>query len=397
MTDKKNNPFYPGNPAPKEVFVGREDEINSITRYIDICTNGRQQHVFLYGDRGIGKSSLAAYVMDIAKKDNNMVGIHIFLDGTHDVNTLVHDIVENILNEIRVEKWYKKVWNMFNVESVNIKGVNIKFKPEESDLEDITKFFPETLKEIVDNFENQKDGIFIILDDLNGLTDDPNFANWYKSFSDTVGTRYKNNFPIFIIIIGLPEKKRLLHKHNPSFMRIFHSSEIESLESDEVYNFFKNTFKSVDIEVEDEAMSIMVQYSSGMPTMMHEIGNAVFWLVNDHNTVSIPIAVQGVIQAGNEIGKKYLEPHMFNIQSETYKKILNKLGSKVLTEFTHSDLKEILNEDEMKGVPRFLARFKKLGIIEPIEGKGSYKFVNNLYPVYFLINQNEELIQDDQD
>lgn len=382
----QESPFYPGSPAPPEIFVGREDEIDSITRYINQNAAGRQQHVFLYGDRGIGKSSLATYIMNIAEKEKQMIGIHIILDGTHDVETLVKEIIDTLLSETKKEKWYNKVWDALNIESVTVNGgvVNATFNPNKEELENITRKFPETLKNIVDNIHEEKNGIFIILDDINGLTENADFANWYKSFNDTVAIKYQNDFPVFMMVVGLREKRIALYNHNESFMRIFKPSEIVPLEDEEVEVFFKNTFKLAEIKVEKPAMELMVRFSSGMPTMMHEIGDAVFWLVDvEKLIIDSDIASKGVIQAGHEIGRKYLQPH--NIKSEAYKSILRKLGKNGFIEFTIEDLKSILDEDEKKKITAFLSRCKKLGIIVQKEGRGAYKFVNNLYPIYYAI------------
>lgn len=381
----RESPFYPGSPAPPEIFVGRENEIDLITRYINQNAAGRQQHVFLYGDRGIGKSSLATYIMNIAENEKQMIGIHIVLDGTHDVETLVKEIIESLLKETKKEKWFNKVWEALNIESVTINGgiVNATFNPSKKELENLTRKFPDTLKNIVDNIKNEKNGIFIILDDINGLTENAIFANWYKSFNDSVAIKYRD-FPIFMMLVGLKEKRSALYKHNQSFIRIFKSSEIKALNNEEVKEFFYNTFNNIGITVENNAMELMVDYSSGMPTMMHEIGDAIFWLINEEDLiVTSRIATEGVLQAGNEIGRKYLQPH--NIQSEAYNSILKKLGKNLLTEFTVDELKKILNEDEQKKVPAFLTRCKELKIIVQKESRGAYKFVNNLYPIYYLI------------
>ena len=55
MNDKVNSPFTPGNPVPVELFVGRHDKIKEIIRYIKQTSSGKQENVFLVGDRGIGK------------------------------------------------------------------------------------------------------------------------------------------------------------------------------------------------------------------------------------------------------------------------------------------------------------------------------------------------------
>lgn len=201
---------------------------------------------------------------------------------------------------------------------------------------------------------------------------------------------YPNDFPVFMMLVGLPEKRKALFNHNLSFMRIFHVALVEKLENNFVRQFFTNAFNSVDIKVDDEAMPILVRYSSGMPTMMHEIGDAVFWSVRFKSRVTKEDALNGVLQAGNEIGRKYLEPKISRIHSDKYRNILKKLGEQVLTEFTVKDLRSILSEDDRKSLQSFLTRCKELGIIITSGKRGSYKFVNNLYPVYFLIMADKD-------
>ena len=59
--------------------------------------------------------------------------------------------------------------------------------------------FPEAIKSVMDKLKEEKSGIFIALDDINGLSTNPDFANWYKSFVDNVAIRYPSNFPAFIM------------------------------------------------------------------------------------------------------------------------------------------------------------------------------------------------------
>ena len=57
--------------------------------------------------------------------------------------------------------------------------------------------------------------------------------------------------------------------------------EIEKLSDKEVEQFFSQAFDSVGMKVKAEAMKLMVQFSSGLPLLMHEIGDAVFWVDSD--------------------------------------------------------------------------------------------------------------------
>ena len=117
------------------------------------------------------------------------------------------------------------------------------------------------------------------MDDINGLAESPGFPNWYKSFVDTVATSSNyQEYPALIMICGLPERHFQLVAHQPSIARIFRVLELERLSDEEVEDFFIRAFESVDVSVEDDAMQLMVEYSSGLPIMMQEIGDATYWI-----------------------------------------------------------------------------------------------------------------------
>ncbi len=78
---KQESPFTPGSPVPYEFFVGRQREIEEILTSVRRAASGRQQNVFLVGERGIGKSSLARYVRDLAVKRYNLLTVHVLLGG----------------------------------------------------------------------------------------------------------------------------------------------------------------------------------------------------------------------------------------------------------------------------------------------------------------------------
>ena len=259
-----------------------------------------------------------------------------------------------------------------------------------NDFNNIKDNFAFYLTDLVNNFED-KDGIFIVIDDINGLSETPEFANWYKSFTDTLATSFYEKAPITIMLTGYPEKFNKLYDHNPSFSRIFHLHKVSILNNDEIINFYKEIFESNNFKWEEESLKFMAKYSSGMPTMMQEIGEATFLVDNDY-IISKKDGIQGIINAGKIIGLKYLQPLLDEkIRSEKYISILDKISEKLSTSpddtFTKKEFMDILSESEIKVFKDFISRARKLGIIELASSKkqGVYQFTNNLYPIYFYI------------
>ena len=344
----------------------------------------------------MGKTSLSNYLLKLFQHKYNLIGVHIHNNNINNVNSLIKTIIESILNEIKSEPWSEKIIEPFkdNIKSVGFMNTNIKFIPKNEDLNYLRKHFPQFLKELTKKFEEKK-GLIIVIDDINGLSKTPEFANWYKSFADTLATnKFINNCPVSFILTGYPEKLNNLYKHNPSFQRIFKHHLLKELSEKEVKSFYMDVFNDIEVICDKKAINNMIYYSGGMPTMMQEIGDGVFWYLPENKHITVESASKGITYSGGQIGVKYLQPILDDsIQSTEYLNIFEKLGvhiAKSNTEiFTRNEIINNFNIEE-KTVDRFISRAKELKIIETVI-RGKYKFTNKLYPLYLLIRSQSKL------
>lgn len=389
MSQIMDSPFFPGNPVSTELFVGRTELIDDLLSYIKQTKSGRHENIFIIGERGIGKSSLASFVRHVANAQHNLIGIHVFLGGITSLEDMVRHILQKLIKEAGNQPWFDKIKHMFGqyVKQLDLFGISIEFSPPLEQTRALVANFPEVLYNIVQKLQNEKSGLLIILDDINGLAENRDFANWYKTFVDTVTTQY-TFFPVTLILSGLPERRDSLAALQPSLMRIFRPIEIHKLSDDEVKAFFGKAFAKVNTTVNPEALDVMVRYSSGLPILMQEIGDATFW-VNKDNTIDGQDASRGILKAADIVGMKYLDAQIYRaIRSKPYRTILKKLcGESPITHFVKNEIESTLTENEKKVFHNFLDKFKKLGIIESDveQGRGAYRFVNRIYPVYLYL------------
>lgn len=390
---KESSPFTPGNPVPVELFVGRSEQIRELIRYVKQTRSGRAENVFLAGDRGIGKSSLASFLRYYVSTQENMLGIHVFLGRVSTLEGMVRHIFEQILKEAKIQGGLEKVTSFFakHIKEIGLFGISVSFSPQKAELEELVTKFPEAISHLLAQMAERKNGLFIVLDDINGLVEKPEFADWYKSFADEVATHYKS-FPVFVILTGLPEKRDILSHIQPSLMRIFRVVGIEKLSDEEVRNFLRTAFEKTGIKVQTDAMDLMVRYSSGLPVLMHEIGDATFWGDED-GVVDVDDAARGVINAAEKVGQKYLDPKVYRaIRSESYRSILRKLGRILIgCHFKKKEVAAKLDDREKRVFDNFLNRMRKLGVIEPdVErGRGAYNFINEIYPLYITMESEK--------
>ncbi len=386
MNNKEKSPFTPGSPVPVELFVGRSNQIRELIRYVKQTSSGKQENIFLIGDRGIGKSSLASFLRYWVATQMNMLGVHVFLGRTSTLEQMVRHIFEQLLKETKVQTWFNDIAGLFGkyIKEIGLFGISVSFSPPEEDLKELVRKFPEALYNFLGKIKKQKAGLFIALDDINGLAEQKEFADWYKSFVDEVATHYKD-FPVFTMLIGLPEKRDCLSSLQPSLMRIFRIVEIEKLSDSEVEQFISQAFTQANIKIEPVAIDLMVRYTSGLPLLMHEIGDATFWLDND-GLINNDDASHGILIAAEKVGEKYLDPKVYRaIKSTRYRSILRKLGEEPISRnFLRRNLESKLDENEKKVFNNFLRKMRNLGVIElDVErGSGAYRFINEIYPIY---------------
>ena len=336
----KESPFQPGHPVSPYYFKGRTKIVKKILRYLNKAEKGDVQHYFITGEKGMGKTSLARYVQDFVQ--DKMVGAYISNKGNHSLENLVKQILEELINSAPKDSIKSKIKNIFGdyVESIEVKGNKFNFKLDQYASRDIVDNFLYYLNKSYEELCTEK-GIFLIIDDINGLSESKEFVDWYKKFADSIEMK-DYNIPLYILLAGYPEKFNSLVNQDESFSRIFHYNHIDYLNSKEITEFFQDTFDSVGIKCDDDSLKYMVTFSGGIPLMMQEIGDSVFWEVEE-NIVNKEYAIKGIVEAGRLIGKRQIKPVMDkSIRSKNYESILMKLGDKGFDSFKKSDFEKFL-------------------------------------------------------
>ncbi len=386
---KEYSPFTPGHPAPVELFVGRRKEVEELLQKAQVCLAGRLQTVFMLGERGIGKSSLAAFVRYLAEREQRILGLHVFLGGVFSLEEMTRRIFERLLRENQDKPWYEKVYGLFqqHVRQVGLFGVTLEFSPSQEPLQRLVSDFVPALRNILANLRDEKDGILLVLDDINGLAESRDFANWIKSVVDEIATSGRP-VPLFLVIVGLPERHRSLVNLNPSLGRIFNIVSIPAWSKGETREFFKKAFASVNTTMTDTALDLLAIFSGGLPTLAHEIGEATFQVDTDRR-IDDEDASLGIRQAAEVVGRKYLEPRVYEaLRSPRYRSILRKIARADLPlTFARKQAVQHLTAEEKKVFDNFLRRMIRLGVLrsDPESGPGAYRFVNDLHWLYMRI------------
>ncbi|MBR0473268.1 MAG: hypothetical protein IJI98_11310 [Methanosphaera sp.] len=201
------------------------------------------------------------------------LAIHIENNGVETIDELLKNIITELLKKAKKESVSLRFKELIkdNVTKIGAWGTEIKINNNSPLLTDIKTNFIHTIQELFNDIEN-KTGLLIIIDNINGLSENEIFPNWYKSMVDTIAVNDDINIPIAFILTGYSKKFGKLHRLNPSFSRIFQREELEVLNDGEVSDFYEEMFKRVNINIEEKALKLMVKYTNGLPLLMQQIG-----------------------------------------------------------------------------------------------------------------------------
>lgn len=394
INNKGRSPFYPGQPVPFEFFIGRMTEIGRITRAINQVELGKPQAIFLNGEYGIGKSSLAGFMGRTAEVHNHLLCIHVLLGGAETLEDVATKTVEAVIkSQLHKTTPKEKIGNFLSkyISGPEIFGFGINFESLKADGPNLSHGYLPFLKELLSRFqEDGVKGIMLILDEINGITRNPNFSHFIKTLVDE-NALSKTPLPLLLMLCGIDERRReMIQQHQP-IERIFDIVEIKPMNVPEMTDFFNRTFNSVNMQVNASAMSLLCHYSAGFPKIMHIIGDSVFWLDKD-NTIDKDDAFNGILIAAEEIGKKFVDQQIYKmLRSKDYHSIITKLVKEQFDlSFKKTNIEKGLSETEKKKFNNFLQRMKELTVISSGAEKGEYIFNSRLVRLYMLLNSLED-------
>ncbi|WP_407378947.1 AAA family ATPase [Methanobrevibacter sp.] len=334
------SPFEPGHHVSPDKFKGREEDINKIIRYMPkIINQGIPEHFFIIGKRGMGKTSFVKFMGNKVEEEFHMLPIYLNNEGQDKLEDLIQSLLEAIFKELDKTKKGQKIIEEFigSINEIKLPGIGISLKNKEDFVENVKNNFADFLLNISKSLK-EKNGLFIIIDDINGLSKTSEFPNWYKGLSETID--FSDNFvPVAFTLVSYKENFNKLTNLNPSFSRIFHLIEIDHLNDEDIELFFIENFEKYNIRFENKkALKHMVYYSWGMPLVMQQIGEETFWNVKN-DLISEEIVFKSVLNASIELGNKQISLILDQIENDEYENILLKLGKHKLIEFEIQTLK----------------------------------------------------------
>lgn len=395
---KGRSPFFPDQPVPVELFVGRASQIDHIMlQAVGQVAAGKPVTVYLEGEYGIGKTSVARYVQWMAERQFGLHGIYATLDRADTLDDVGAAILEATLRSgaysakvgEKLRNWLAKFVGEQNLFGVTVHVENLR-REAPGIAAGLLPFLGTTLERL--QSEGAK-GIFLVMDEINGIADNPKFAHFLKGIVDSNAavSKARPALPLLLLVCGVEERRRQIIAHHEPVGRIFDVVRIDRMDDREMTEFFGRAFASVHIEVRPEAMALLCEYAAGFPKIMHLIGNAAYWLDRD-GVIDRAEALRAVLLAADEVGKRYVDQQVYAaLRSLDYRSILAKIGKLGPTSMTFrkSEVRQGLSPTEAGKFDNFLVKMKKLGVLRSGAVLGEYVFNVRMVRFYLWLNSPE--------
>lgn len=278
-----------------ELLFGREKQINAIESVL--YSDGRS--VFIYGDRGVGKTSLAHTVAYKLQEENEPI-----LVGCEPSSTLL-SIVKDILIKAKPQKGINKEETLYA--GFNLLGINASRTVKNTNnnnnsitdvntissavfaLDELTKIHSSCPFIVIDEF-----------DQIDSQEERQNFGRLVKALGD-------QNIKVKLIFTGISDSLHSLIGGHLSSERQIHQTHLEALPWNGRFKIIDNAFNEFNIKVDDDIRYKIAGLSDGFPHYVHllceKILTCAFISTKNITEIKHDIFLEGLDDAVNSISE----------------------------------------------------------------------------------------------
>ncbi|RIK84561.1 MAG: hypothetical protein DCC68_00965 [Planctomycetota bacterium] len=246
--------FKPNMPINREdLFSGRQAQCQDVLSAI----NQQGQHVILYGERGVGKTSLANMLMfRLRNPGGRVLAPHINCAGNSDYSTIWKALLDDIAyrSEKAGEKLPRSVAKLIH-EFEN--GLRVDFSPE---------LARRVMIDLVD--DDATLCVVLVVDEFDTMKD----AESREAMAETIKYFSDRNVPATIVLIGVADDVDSLIEEHQSIERCVAQVRMPRMSRDEVEMIITSGLEKTGMEIDKAGLHEISRIAIGLPHYAHLLG-----------------------------------------------------------------------------------------------------------------------------
>jgi hypothetical protein len=391
---KEYNPFNPNSVVATNLFAGRKDYILTILGKLNQVKKGMPSSFFLFGERGIGKTALAKLIKYVSEiKDPVLENLN-FLTSYYSAEKgqPISSILQASLNELTdnmprsmVEDLGHRLGNIFKNGKFSIGAFSVGLELDLKDEAKETLVLKDLIVSILSNIisairkENAKDGILIIIDEMDNVSDIMRCAQLFRGVNTTLDVKGMGH--VSFLLIGYERTVENFYKGDKSARRHFDTIQLDTMPAEEAKEVLEMGFKEANLLWDDLALTENIIVTGGYPHSIQLIGHHLIEVDADRN-ITEDDWDKAISKAAYDLARKEFAD-LYNFQG---KPSLKELILDILAVKGSLIRQELRQYAQGKNIYQYIPELIKRGSIKENKKTGAIRLHSRLFQTAILLH-----------
>lgn len=242
--------FTPTRPVnERDLFAGRQKQMR---RVIDaVMQDG--QHAIIFGERGVGKTSLANVISQFTVSKGTIIAPRVNCDATDTFSRLWHKI-------------FRRIEGVRTMTPAGLTAQDFEAPYSATDLLKRERITPDDVERVLEVISRDA-LVILIVDEFDRLKKLPR-----RAFADTIKTLSDHAVPATIVVVGVADSVDQLIDEHQSVERALVQIPMPRMSKEEVASLLVNGFQQLGMRIDDDARKRIGLLAQGLPHYAHLMG-----------------------------------------------------------------------------------------------------------------------------